>query len=76
MAEVVPEVGTFRFSESCEFRGLCCRRSAELGEFAGGALADFGIAFYADAKVPAIHWEFSLKRGGWRCRRILFGFEE
>ena len=76
LADVVPEVCTFGFDESDELRGLCCRGSGDLSKFTGGALTHFRNAFDADAKVPGICGEFSLKRGGGRFGRTLFGFEE
>ena len=72
----MPEVGAFGFVESNELRGLRREGSGKRGEFARSTLADFGSAFCADAKVPGIRWEFSLKRGGGGLGGILFGFEK
>lgn len=55
---------------------FCFGRFDETVEFAGGAFTNFGSAFDADAEVPGIRGEFSLKRGGRRLRTIFFGFEE
>lgn len=66
LAEVMPEVGAFGFAESGELRVIAVGRRSEAVKFPGGALADFGSAFHAHAKVPEIGEELSLKCGGWR----------
>lgn len=76
MAEVVPEVGASGFVESDELPVFGLGRCDETIEFARDSLADFCSAFYADAEVPGIRREFSLKRDGGRFWSIFFGFEE
>jgi len=49
LADVMPEVGTFGFVENDELCVLGIGRCGETIQFAGGTLADFGNAFYADA---------------------------
>src|SRR5215467_4378001 len=72
----MPKVCTFGLVESEELQGLCYARSGQLCKLAGGAFTDLGNAFNAHTKVPGILGKFSLKRGGRRFGRALFGFEE
>jgi hypothetical protein len=76
LTDVVPEVGAFGVVENDELCVLGLGRCGETIQFAGGALADFGSAFDADAEMPGIRGEFSLKRGGGRFGGIFLGFEE
>jgi len=76
LTQIVPEVGAFGFVESDELGEFCVRDSSYTSKFARGALADFGIAFHADAKMARIGGKFSLERRGGNFGRIVFSFEE
>ena len=75
LTQIVPEVGAFGFVESDELGEFCVRDSSHTSKFARGALADFGIAFHADAKMARIGGKFPLERRGGNFGRIVFSFE-